>query len=607
MPSVIHLLPEALANQIAAGEVVQRPASVVKELVENALDAGARKVQVTARDAGKALIQVIDDGSGMLPADARMALERHATSKIKSSDDLFRIATFGFRGEALASIAAVSQLTLLTRHTADAVGTEVQMDGGRLVHQRAATAPVGTAITVRNLFYNVPARRKFLKSNPVEMRHLLAEVTRVALAYPDIHFVLTHNDETVYDLPPTTLPQRLLQLLPHVSQADLLAVNEQTPFLTVQGYVGRPETARKLRGDQYLFVNRRYVRDAHLHHAIANSFQTIMAPGSHPVYVLFLTLDPTHVDVNIHPTKHEIKFDDERTVYTLVHTAVRRALGSYHGMTLPDAEANAEGLAPVFYGNAALTTADSLTLGQLRSRGMQPVQTSDLPPASFPDFASTFFAPTGPAPKPPEAVAPTLAAEPSALQILNNYIVVEQPGGLLVIDQHRAHQRILYEHLLAAHTHAAQPVQQLLYPQTLKLSAQDLLTLQAALPQLRTQGFDLHLMDGGGKQRSATLLISGVPFEMKHGEAEQVVQAVLADLADSGGNTPAADAIGAHIARSVARKAAIPTGKRLAAEEMNTLVRQLFACREPALAPDGQPAYWLLTRAELAARFGKSS
>lgn len=601
MSGIIHLLPEALANQIAAGEVVQRPASVIKELVENALDAGARNVQVTVREAGKQLVQVIDDGSGMPPADARMALERHATSKIRTSDDLFRIGTFGFRGEALASIAAVTQLTLQTRQAEDSVGTEVQMDGGRLVHQQATTAPAGTAITVRNLFYNVPARRKFLKSNPVEMRHIVAEIARVALAYPDIRFTLVHNDETVYDLAPTALPQRLLQLLPHVQQSDLLNVNEQTPFLTVQGFVGRPEVARKLRGDQYLFVNRRYVRDAHLHHAIANNFQNLVAPGSHPLYVLFLTLDPQHVDVNIHPTKHEIKFDDERTVYTLVHTAVRRALGSYHGMTLPDAQENAGGLAPVFYGQPPAHEAD-LTLGQLRARGT--TVPSVVSPGPMPDFSTLFFAPPAaqPSPTPLSFAANAIATDGGVIQLLNTYIVAEQPEGLLLVHQHRAHQRVLYEHLLNAH--AAPPVQQLLYPQTVQLSMQDAAVFNQVMPQLRAQGFDVQVLAGSGRQGGRTVLISGVPFEMKHGEAEQVLQTLLADMAESGGDATDADYLRQRIARSVAAKAAIPTGKKLPPEEMAALLQQLFACREPALAPDGRPAYWLLTRAELATRFG---
>ncbi len=609
-------MPEALANQIAAGEVVQRPASVVKELLENAIDAGARQVLVAVDDGGKALIQVVDDGRGMMPADARMAFERHATSKLHTADDLMRILTFGFRGEALASIASVAQVTLRTRPAAEALGTEVRIDGGAFIHQQAITAPAGSSFSIRNLFYNLPARRKFVKSTPVEMRHIVAECVRVALAYPEVALRLEHNLQEVLALKAGTQAARMHALMPGLAQTDLLQVSEQTPLFTMAGYVTAPQAARKTRGDQYLYVNRRYVRDNYLHHAVMNCYEGLIAKDSHPPYVLFLTIDPSHVDVNIHPTKHEIKFDDERTVYALLRTAVRKALGSFHGMTLTDAKDNAEGLAGVFYGGTQ--PQDRQTLSEYRSQAgvgagvaaggaaripalaewklpdsMRPAHATPVPEA----WQELYARPADAA----QQALPTSAAASAPTQLYDTYLLLEQPEGLLMIHQHRAHARVLYERLLR--TRQALPVQQLLYPQTLKLSGADEALLQATLPILRNQGFAVQLLS------SHEVLVTGVPFEMKHSEALALMDAVLAELhttaeADS---TPddMGDALQRRLAQRIALQGAIPAGRKLGAEEMQVLVHDLMACSTPATDPAGRAVYWYLAKSELAARFEK--
>ncbi|MGB3617396.1 MAG: DNA mismatch repair endonuclease MutL, partial [Catalinimonas sp.] len=326
---LIQLLPDAIANQIAAGEVVQRPASVVKELLENALDADGTSVQLIVKEAGRSLVRVVDDGAGMSATDARLCFERHATSKIRTTDDLFAIRTMGFRGEAMASIAAVSQVEMLTRRAQDELGTRVCIEGSDVKKQEPAAAPVGTSVAVKNLFFNVPARRKFLKSNSVELRHVLDEFTRVALARPDVAFSLHQNDLEVFNLAAGKLSQRIVALFGQNYRGQLAACQEETPLVQISGYVGRPEQARRTRGEQFFFVNKRYVRHSYLHHAVMEAYEELLPDGTYPFYVLFLDMDPGHIDINVHPTKTEIKFEDERSVHAIVQAAVKRSLGMY--------------------------------------------------------------------------------------------------------------------------------------------------------------------------------------------------------------------------------------------------------------------------------------
>ncbi|MGB5979348.1 MAG: DNA mismatch repair endonuclease MutL, partial [Cyclobacteriaceae bacterium] len=330
MSDIIRLLPDALANQIAAGEVVQRPASVLKELLENAIDAGSKYIQVVLRDAGKSLIQVTDDGTGMSETDARLSFERHATSKIRETEDLFRIRTMGFRGEALASIAAVAQVEMKTRRREDELGTFLAVEGSEVKKQEPAQTNQGTTICVKNLFYNVPARRNFLKSNPVEMRHLNDEFQRVALANPEVSLSLTHNDLEIYQLTPGKLSQRIVGLFGKGHREQLVAVDEDTNHMVVHGYIGKPEFSRRTRGEQFFFVNNRYIRNNYLNHAVVNAFEGLMREDHYPFYVLFIEIDPSHIDINVHPTKTEIKFDDERTVYGIIRSAVKQGLGTHN-------------------------------------------------------------------------------------------------------------------------------------------------------------------------------------------------------------------------------------------------------------------------------------
>src|SRR6202012_2929478 len=330
MSDIIQLLPDAVANQIAAGEVVQRPASAVKELIENAIDAGADKIQLILKDAGKSLIQVIDNGAGMSVTDARMCFERHATSKIRKAEDLFAIRTMGFRGEAMASIAAIAQVELKTRRHEDEVGTCITIEGSEVISQEACSANTGTSISVKNLFYNTPARRNFLKSNPVEMRYIIDELQRVALANPQIFFTLHHNGQEVYHLPGTTLKQRIIHLFGNNYNERLVPVEEDTIVVKLHGFVGKPEYAKRTRGEQFFFVNNRFIKDAYLTHAVLLAFKELLPEDTFPLYVLFIDIDPAKIDINVHPTKTEIKYQDEQTIYAIIRSAVKRSLGRYN-------------------------------------------------------------------------------------------------------------------------------------------------------------------------------------------------------------------------------------------------------------------------------------
>ena len=358
MTDIIKLLPDAIANQIAAGEVVQRPASVVKELMENAVDAGAHNIEVIIKDAGKALVQVIDDGLGMSHTDARLSLERHATSKIRTAQDLFSIRTMGFRGEALASIAAVAQMELKTKRHEEDLGTLIEIAGSKVSKQEPVAAQDGTAISVKNLFYNIPARRNFLKSNGVEMRHIVEEFQRLSLANSDISFSLFQNDLKTYELPTSKLSQRIINLFGNNYQEQLVACSEETDHINVSGYVGKPEYAKRTRGEQFFYVNNRFIKSGYLHHAVLNAFQRLLQPETHPFYVLFIEIDPKHIDVNVHPTKTEIKFDDERTVYGIIRAAVRQSLGTFNVVHALDFEQD------VNFGSAKSIQIDSGTGGR---------------------------------------------------------------------------------------------------------------------------------------------------------------------------------------------------------------------------------------------------
>jgi len=614
MSGIIQILPEAIANQIAAGEVVQRPASVVKELLENALDAGATDVQLYIQHAGKSLIQVIDNGKGMNEHDARLCFARHATSKIRTAQDLYALRTFGFRGEAMASIAAVAQVVLRTRQQADEVGTEVQIEANTLTAQAPCATPVGTAISVRNLFFNTPARRNFLKGNPVETRHILTELYRAALSRPDVRFRFGHNGELLHDWPATPdARQRFVQLHPFLTTADLLAVDEKTEALHVHGWLGAPHTARKQRGEQYFVVNGRYVRDNLLHHAVAQVFEPLVATGTHPVYLLYINLDPARVDINIHPTKTEIKFDNERLVYQVLHSAVRHAIGLLHqvpsvapvsafeqelyrqpqagpgGVPLPLAADPTETLTLQEFRRQRQADTDARNSGHRTNTGRLP---SYSPPPRPQDWQALYGAlnlplpppADAPAAEPPRPATPLFAPQPGGqapVWVLGRWWVQPTAEGLLLVDPRAAARRLRYEAALrTAQASVQQPSHRLLYPIALKLSAPDMATLRAELPLLRQLGFDIQVLS------AAEVLVLGLPLPLGNGKANALVDELAALLS-------APDAQAALHQRMATLLAAHTPAESLAGAspaERAALVADLLACPEPRYAPDGAPA-----------------
>ncbi|WP_397547419.1 DNA mismatch repair endonuclease MutL [Rhodothermus marinus] len=599
--SLIRIMPESLANKIAAGEVVQRPASVVKELVENALDAGARHITVILKDAGKTLVQVVDDGCGMSPADARLCFQRHATSKIRTIEDLERIRTLGFRGEALASIAAVARVELKTKRAQDAAGYRVQIEGGHLIAAEPCATANGTSVAVRNLFYNVPARRNFLKTPATEFKHIVETFQVLALSHPEVGFTLIHDDVEIYRLVPETDPspaerlrRRIGTLFGPEYALQTIPVEETTSYLSVRGFLGRPELHRKSRGEQFFFVNRRYVRHRYLEHAVTSSYEHLIPEGTHPFFVLFLELDPKHVDVNVHPTKAEVKFDDERGIYGVLRAIVRRALG------MAD-------LVPQLESAAAVTVPSDVTpvtpAPRTESAGATPLR---MPPG---EVSRRLYAVE------PEAVAsiPQQTVLPSSVrpesdeetpehdtliwQVHDRYILTQIRSGLLLIDQNAAHERILYERALRNLESGFGLSQQLLFPQTLEFSPADFALIEELMPELRALGFDLELFSG------RTVVVRGVPDDIRPGDERTMLEDLLAQYK---ANLPLRLPSRENLARSVARRNAIRPGTRLTEKQMRTLIDQLFLCETPYVSPTGRPTMIRLTLEELERRFGRA-
>ena len=623
---LIRVMPEALANKIAAGEVVQRPASALKELVENALDAGAEAVDVVLKGAGSTLVQVLDDGKGMSRADAPEAFRRHATSKLRDLADLERIQTLGFRGEALASIAAVAQVDLRTRRVADAAGTRIRAEGGAVAEAEPVATPPGTSIAVRNLFYNVPARRAFLKSPATEFRHLVETFQALALSHPDVAFTLVHDDAEVYRLRPLAsddafdrLAHRVGELFDRELERALVRVEEATSYLTLRGFVGRPEHYRRSRGEQFLFVNDRVVRSRALDHAVTSAFEGLLPEGAYPFFALFLTIDPAHVDVNVHPSKQEVKFDDEHGLYRFVRAVVRKALGAADLVpTLrPDAPAATFLALAADAASAADLGAPAASFGTA-PEGAAPFGPS-FGPGAFGDaegFGDAGPAPFAPAPfawadPPPAApVQQTLAAdfEPHAddedapaetplLQLHDAYVLTPIRSGLMILDQRAAHERVLYEKALGTLQSGLGLSQQLLFPYTVDLTAPDLALLKELAGELVALGFDLEFFSG------RTVVVRGVPADIRAGDERNV----LKDLLDGFRNVRESLRLRNReaLARAVARRSAIRAGQRLTPPEMRALIDQLFACDVPYSAPDGRPTLVKLSTEELAKRFGR--
>jgi len=637
---IIRVMPEALANKIAAGEVVQRPASVLKELVENALDAGATDIEVILKASGSALVQVVDNGSGMGPADARACFKRHATSKIRSAKDLDRLHTLGFRGEALASIAAVAQVELKTKRVGDDAGLELRVEGGDVTHEAPCAAPNGTSLAVRNLFYNVPARRNFLKTPATEFKHLVETFQFLSLANPDVSLRLMHNGNEVYRLVarreedrPAQLCHRIGELFGEDRKAHLVRVSEETSYLSVSGYIGDPSVHRRTRGEQFLFVNGRYVKHYYLDHALKEAYEGMIPSGAYPFYALFLRLDPQHVDVNVHPTKAEVKFDDESGVYGMLKTVARQALGMIDWTTDdPDTGALGADTAarapsnPSFEGSQFAPPAQESASAGDTSRGPSPGGGrggAAPPPRPWADAPASSEAPgdlsqrlydwsaDDAATPPPQQVPQTEIAstavpqqtdtpdldedETPLWQLHERYILTQIHSGLMVVDQTAAHERILYERALASMENGFGLSQQLLFPHRVTLNPADHELVQELLPHLRALGFDVSL------EQQDTIEIRGVPTDIRPGDEETILGDVIEQYR-AGGPTDEVPAR-KRLAHSMAQRSAIPVGTRLSMKAMRGLINELFQCTDPLCSPRGDRTIIRIAMDDLAHRF----
>ncbi|WP_242157836.1 DNA mismatch repair endonuclease MutL [Aestuariivivens sediminis] len=593
MADIIQLLPDHVANQIAAGEVVQRPASVVKELLENAIDAEATTIKLIIKDAGKTLIQVIDNGKGMSTTDARLSFERHATSKIKTADDLFHLNTKGFRGEALASIAAIAHVELKTRQEQVETGTSICIEGSHMVSQEVVVTPIGTSVSVKNLFFNIPARRNFLKSDTVELRHVIDEFHRVALAHPKVHFLLYNNGSETFNLPVSNYRQRIVNIFGSKTNEKLVPVEEETEVIKISGFVGKPEFAKKTRGEQYFFVNNRFIRSAYLNHAILSAFEGLIKTGTHPSYFLNLTVDPQTIDINIHPTKTEIKFDDEHTLYAILRSAVKHSLGQFNISPVLDFERDSNLDTPYNYSKSTVRAPkieidrnynpfqdsesfkrqtssfnkrpsdswDSLYVG-LDSKNITPQGNSDMKFEGEASDGSLFES--------NEQVNMTY-------QLHNKYIISAIKSGMLVIDQYRAHQRVLYEDFLQNMTVKEAVSQQLLFALELHFSSQEIEIIKQLKEDLEHTGFVF------SKIANESVEITGVPLNVPESEVSIILEQLINDVQHEvpNSNFSAIDLL----AKSMAKSLAIKTGQILKKDEQEYIVNRLFACKEPNISP----------------------
>lgn len=616
MADRIQLLPDNIANQIAAGEVIQRPASAVKELLENAVDAGATEIKLLVNDAGKALIQVIDNGAGMSETDARMCFERHATSKIQNINDLFHIRTMGFRGEALASIAAVAQVELRTKRADDETGTLIEIENSVVTRQTPVAAVNGTSIAMKNLFFNVPARRNFLKSNAAEMRHIVDEFIRVAMAFPHVFFSLTSNGQQLFHLEGGSLKQRIIQLLGTNYNAKVVSVKEETDYLNIHGFVGKPETAKKTRGDQYFFVNNRFIKSPYLNHAVMSAYQDMIPSDSFPMYVLFIDLDPAQVDVNVHPTKQEIKFEDEKIVYAFVQAAVKHALAQFSiTPTLDfDLDASIQGLDSIQkpFTEERQSSAKTSSIYQTFTEANQ-AHKIDLPKeSSFKSWKESHAFPTQSKPAEEKPWVSVLEQsmqsefahadddtqlpfatqeEVRPIQLFNTYILVPAAQQFLLIHQQAAHERVLYERLLQALDQKPMATQQNLFPTTIDLAPSDAVLIQELLPDLQKMGFTIEPF---GK---STFVIQGTPADLDTGNEKKVLEEILEQYKHF--STELRLSTRERLLRSVAWQQAVKPGKQLGTLEMQSLVQNLFACRIPNAAPNGRPTYTTFTKEQV--------
>jgi DNA mismatch repair protein MutL len=615
MADIIQLLPDHVANQIAAGEVVQRPSSVVKELLENAIDAESTIIKLIIKDAGKTLVQVVDNGKGMSHTDARLSFERHATSKIRSADDLFHLNTKGFRGEALASIAAIAHVEMKTKQPQDEVGTSIVIEGSEIKSQNIVVTPSGTSIAVKNLFFNIPARRNFLKSNSVELRHVIDEFHRVALAHSSISFVLFNNGSEIFNLPVSNYRQRIVNIFGNKTNEKLVPVSEDTEVLKITGFVGKPEFAKKTRGEQYFFVNNRFIKSAYLNHAINSAFEGLLQSGYHPSYFLNLEVNPQSIDINIHPTKTEIKFDDEHTLYALLRSAVKHSLGQFNIAPVLDFERDPNldtpynfnqkqtsspsvevdrsynpfnedkrGFSkPSSYKKESTASWESLYVG-LESKGTKTQQ----------DFSEVHFESANNVESLFEDDNKVDTAQ-TTYQLHNKYIVSTIKSGMLIIDQHRAHQRILYEDFLTNLTVKEASSQQLLFPLLLHFSSLEIEIIKGLKEDLQYTGF---VFSNISKE---SVEIIGVPIGIPESEVSIILEQLISDIENE---VPDSNfSITDLLAKSLAKSLAIKNGQTLKKSEQEHLVNKLFACKEPNVSPTNRTTFITMSVDELDKKF----
>lgn len=601
MPDIIQLLPDSIANQIAAGEVVQRPASAAKELLENAIDAGAKNIKLIVKDAGKALLQVIDDGAGMSETDARMSLERHATSKIRKAEDLFTIRTMGFRGEALASIAAVSQLEMKTRTANKELGTILVVEASEVKKQELVACEKGTSISVKNLFYNIPARRNFLKSNPVELKHIIDEFQRLALAHSDIAFTFIQGDEVIYDLPAAkagSLSQRIVNLFGKAYQEQLATCQEETDYVKVTGYVGKPEFARKTRGEQFLFVNKRFIRSNYLSHAVMTAFEGLLPENSYPFYVIFIEIDPKHIDVNVHPTKTEIKFDDERAVYAVTRAAVRQSMGTHNLAPSIDFQEDVNVMSKL--GNTSSDINREIYFDERFQSSLNRSNQQNWEKLFEGETSSKLFQPevTQSAFKTEQELSDQpFIAEKTLTQLHDKYILRQVKNGMMIVDQQGAHERILFEKFMEDLKYKSAATQQSLFPKTITFPAADFALIMEVEQEIKALGFRFEIF---GKN---TLLVNGVPANLKFASEKQLFEGLIDQFKHN--QSELSLPLQENLARALAKRAAVKSGQKLEREEMQELLTSLFSCKTPNYSPEGKPTFYIFELSKLESYFNR--
>jgi len=617
MSSIIQLLPDHVANQIAAGEVVQRPASVVKELLENAVDAKATDIKLIIKDAGKSLVQIIDNGMGMSVTDARLCFERHATSKIRQAEDLFSLHTKGFRGEALASIAAIAHVEMKTRQDQEELGTHIIIEGSRFVSQDVAVLPKGTSFSVKNLFFNIPARRNFLKSEIVEFKHIMDEFQRVALAHPNVHFTFYHNGSEMFNLPPSNFRQRIVNIFSAKTNEKLVPIQEETEIVTISGFVSKPEFAKKNRGEQFFFVNDRFIKSGYLHHAIMAAYEGLLKDGCQPSYFLYLHVPPNTIDINIHPTKTEIKFDDEHALYAILRSSAKHSLGQFNVAPVLDFDRDANLDTPYHYKNLEASVPTIQFDGNFnpfseekpnKHSGFESYSNRKPETANWESLYVGLKSDTetitenAPMQFEGEEITASLfedneveQAVHKTYQIHRKYIVNPIKSGMVIVDQQRAHQRVLYEQFLTNMTVYHASSQQLLFPLHLYFSSGEIRLITELQLSLTNTGFVFE------ETNEDNVVISGLPVNVTESEVSIVLEQLISDLQD--GIPESSFSQNDTIAKSMAKSLAVKTGTYLSEKEQENLVNGLFACKEPNVSPFQKPTFITMRVEDLDKKF----